>query len=82
MKNNMRILGIDYGDARTGLAITDALENVSDIELVFGTEANQENIVAKIPAVEGIEYTDILEEKAGANDANHLETRKSYSKIL
>ena len=25
MKNNMRILGIDYGDARTGLAITDAL---------------------------------------------------------
>ena len=24
--NNMRILGIDYGDARTGIAITDALK--------------------------------------------------------
>ena len=25
MKNNMRILGIDYGEARVGVAITDAL---------------------------------------------------------
>ena len=25
MKNNMRILGIDYGEARTGIAITDSL---------------------------------------------------------
>ncbi len=25
MKNNMRILGIDYGEARVGIAITDAL---------------------------------------------------------
>ena len=26
MRNNMRILGIDYGEARVGVAITDALQ--------------------------------------------------------
>ena len=38
MKNNMRILGIDYGEARVGVAITDALNII-----VQGLETIQRN---------------------------------------
>lgn len=57
----------------------DETENSTNSNKQSGAEKQKDN---EIDELEGIEYTDILEEKAGANDANHLETRKSYSKIL
>ena len=43
MKNNMRILGIDYGEARVGVAITDALQMTAQ-----GLETIQRNHSDKI----------------------------------
>ena len=48
MKNNMRILGIDYGDVRTGLAITDALNiTAQGLETVYNN-GNDKTILKKI----------------------------------
>jgi putative Holliday junction resolvase len=48
MKNNMRILGIDYGDARTGIAITDALNiTVQGLETIYNN-GNDKIILKKI----------------------------------
>ena len=48
MKNNMRILGIDYGDARTGLAITDALNiTAQGLETIYNN-GNDKIILKKI----------------------------------
>ncbi len=48
MNNNMRILGIDYGDARTGLAITDALNiTVQGLETI-NNNGNDKIILRKI----------------------------------
>ena len=48
MKINMRILGIDYGDARTGLAITDALcITAQGLETIYNN-GNDKIILRKI----------------------------------
>ena len=48
MKNNMRILGIDYGDARTGIAITDALNiTAQGLETIYNN-GNDKIILKKI----------------------------------
>ena len=48
MKNSMRILGIDYGDARTGLAITDALNiTVQGLETI-NNNGNDKIILKKV----------------------------------
>lgn len=48
MKNNMRILGIDYGDARTGVAITDALNiTAQGLETIYNN-GNDKMILKKI----------------------------------
>jgi hypothetical protein len=43
-------------------AITNALAAVSDVELDFGTEAIETNIIAKLPAAEGIAYAVVLKD--------------------
>lgn len=48
MKNNMRILGIDYGDARTGLAITDALNITAQGLETINNNGNDKIILKKI----------------------------------
>ena len=48
MKNNMRILGIDYGDARTGLAITDALNITAQGLETINNNGNDKVILRKI----------------------------------
>ena len=48
MKNNMRILGIDYGDARTGLAITDALNITAQGLETINNKGNDKVILRKI----------------------------------
>ena len=48
MKNNMRILGIDYGDARTGLAITDALNITAQVLETINNNGNDKVILRKI----------------------------------
>ena len=66
----MRILGIDYGDARTGLAITDELGITAQ-----GLETVKENIVSVLKAVD---YQKILENIVrkdlftGLNSAEYL----------
>ena len=52
----------DPAIALANQAIAAALANVANVELAFGTEVNQENIVAKLPVVEGIEYTAVIKE--------------------
>ena len=48
MKNKMRILGIDYGDARTGFAITDALNiTAQGLETIYNN-GNDKIILKKI----------------------------------
>ena len=48
MKINMRILGIDYGDTRTGLAITDALSiTAQGLETIYNN-GNDKIILKKI----------------------------------
>ena len=48
MNNNMRILGIDYGDSRTGLAITDGLNiTVQGLETIKNN-GNDKIILRKI----------------------------------
>ncbi len=48
MKNNMRVLGIDYGDARTGFAITDALNiTAQGLETIYNN-GNDKIILKKI----------------------------------
>lgn len=48
MNNNMRILGIDYGDARTGIAITDALNiTAQGLETIYNN-GNDKKILKKI----------------------------------
>lgn len=50
----MRILGIDYGDARTGIAITDALNiTVQGLETVFN-KGNDKTILKKIDELQEI----------------------------
>ena len=46
MKNNMRILGIDYGEARVGVAITDAL-NITAQGLETIERKNSDKIVLR-----------------------------------
>ena len=48
MNNNMRILGIDYGDARTGLAITDALNITAQGLETINNNGNDKVILKKI----------------------------------
>ena len=48
MKNNMRILGIDYGDARTGFAITDALNITAQGLETINNNGNDKIILRKI----------------------------------
>ena len=48
MKNNMRILGIDYGDARTGFAITDALNITAQGLETIKNSGNDKIILRKI----------------------------------
>lgn len=48
MKNNMRILGIDYGDARTGLALTDALNITAQGLETINNNGNDKVILKKI----------------------------------
>ena len=48
MNNNMRILGIDYGDARTGLAITDALNITAQGLETINNNGNDKIILKKI----------------------------------
>ena len=48
MKNNMRILGIDYGDVRTGLAITDALNITAQGLETINNNGNDKVILRKI----------------------------------
>mgnify|MGYP003300726748 FL=1 len=48
MKNSMRILGIDYGDARTGLAITDALNITAQGLETINNNGNDKVILKKI----------------------------------
>ena len=48
MKNNMRILGIDYGDARTGFAITDALNITAQGLETINNNGNDKIILKKI----------------------------------
>ena len=48
MKNSMRILGIDYGDARTGLAITDALNITAQGIETINNNGNDKVILRKI----------------------------------
>lgn len=48
MKNNMRILGIDYGDVRTGLAITDALNITAQGLETINNNQNDKIILRKI----------------------------------
>ena len=48
MNNNMRILGIDYGEARTGLALTDALNiTAQGLETIYNN-GNDKIILKKI----------------------------------
>lgn len=46
MRNNMRILGIDYGEARVGIAITDAL-NITAQGLETIQRNNSDKVVLK-----------------------------------
>lgn len=48
MKNNMRILGIDYGDARTGFALTDALNITAQGLETINNNGNDKIILKKI----------------------------------
>ena len=48
MNNNMRILGIDYGDARTGFAITDALNITAQGLETINNNGNDKIILRKI----------------------------------
>mgnify|MGYP003462652304 FL=1 len=48
MKNNMRILGIDYGDARTGFAITDALNITAQGLETINNNGNDKILLRKI----------------------------------
>ena len=48
MKNNMRILGIDYGEARTGLAISDALNITAQGLETINNNGNDKIILRKI----------------------------------
>ncbi len=48
MKNNMRVLGIDYGDTRTGLAITDALNITAQGLETINNNGNDKIILKKI----------------------------------
>ena len=48
MKNNMRILGIDYGEARTGLAITDSLNITAQGLETINNNGNDKVILRKI----------------------------------
>ena len=48
MKNNMRILGIDYGEVRTGLAITDALNITAQGLETINNNGNDKIILKKI----------------------------------
>ena len=42
MKNNMRILGLDYGDARCGVAITDALNvTAQGLETIYCNDSDK-----------------------------------------
>jgi hypothetical protein len=43
-------------------AITNALAAVSDVALDFGTEVTEANIIAKLPAAEGIAYEAVLKD--------------------
>ena len=48
MKNNMRILGIDYGEVRTGLAISDALNITAQGLETINNNGNDKIILRKI----------------------------------
>ena len=47
MKNNMRILAIDYGDARTGLALTDPLNITAQGLETINNNGNDKIILRK-----------------------------------
>lgn len=42
------------------IAITNALANVGDVELAFGTAVNEANIVEELPVVAGIDYAAVV----------------------
>ena len=48
MNNNMRILGIDYGEARTGLALTDSLNITAQGLETINNNGNDKVILRKI----------------------------------
>lgn len=48
--------GADPAIEAANTAITNAIINVNNVELAYGTEVNAANIIAKLPVVAGIEY--------------------------
>ena len=61
MKSKMRILGIDYGEARTGLAITDALNITAQGLETINNNGNDKIILKKIDELlEKYEITTIV----------------------
>ena len=58
MKNNMRILGIDYGEARVGVAITDSLNITAQGLETIQRNGSDKIILKRLDEILGI-YTDI-----------------------